>query len=175
VKFELLPTPTAMWRRRGTPLRIATPGKNRRVAVCGAFRWPDGPFRFAYGHKQVNTAVFLALLPRLATRAAHTGKRIVLVLDNGSAFTSHRSRAAIRAARSWLQVVWLPRYSSEQLNDIEALWQHLETDYFSRMLVTDSDTFVPAAVRFLQRLERDGALRRVLKPRTRRRGVGKNL
>jgi transposase len=168
VKFELLPTPTAMWRRRGAPLRIATPGKNRRVAVCGAFRWPDGPFRFAYGVKQVNTAVFLALLPQLAARAKDTGKRIVLVLDNGSAFTSHESRAAIHAARAWLQLVWLPPYSSEQLNDIEALWQHLETDYFSRMLVTDPNEFVPAAVRFLRRLEHDGALRRILKPRTRR-------
>ena len=153
-----------MWRQRGRPLRIPTPGKNRRIAVFGAYRWPDGPFRFSYGHKQVNTHVFLGLLPRLARRVHRTGKRIVLVLDNGSALTSRRSKDALRGARSWLQIFWLPRYSSEQLNDIEALWQHLEADYFSRMLVTNPADFVPEAVRFLRTLERDGTLRRVLKP-----------
>src|SRR5690348_1248905 len=37
-----------------------------------------------------------------------------------------------------------PPYSSEQLNEIEGLWRHLEGDYFSRMLVADPADFVSA-------------------------------
>lgn len=167
MRFELLPVVTYAWRRRGRPLRIATPGRNRRVAVCGAMRWPDGPFRFGVGFKQVNSDLFLALLPQLRTHARRVGRRIVLVLDNASYFTSHRSTAAIEGARAWLTIAWLPRYSSEQLNAIEGLWKHLEEDYFSRMLVARSDDFAQAVVRFLRTLQKPGTLRRVLKPRTR--------
>lgn len=160
---------TYAWRRRGHPLRIATPGANRRVAVCGAMRWPDGPFRFGFGLRQVNTDVFLELLPQLRAHARRVGRRIKLVLDNAGYFTSRRSAAAIDAARAWLTIVWLPRYSSEQLNEIEGLWKHLEEDYFSRMLVARSDDFVLTVVRFLRRLQRRGVLRRVRKPRDRSR------
>lgn len=165
MRFELLPVVTYMWRRRGQPMRIPTPGSNRRVAVCGAMRWPNGPFRFGFGFRQVNTDVFLELLPQLAAHARRVRRRIVLVLDNGSYFTSRRSTAAITAASSWLTIFRLPPYSSEQLNEIEGLWRHLEEDYFSRMLVADPADFVSAAVQLLRRLQKPGVLRRVLKPR----------
>ncbi len=155
------------WRLRGRPRRVATPGKNARVAVCGAFRWPDGPFVFHHGPKSVDTSCFLGLLAKLGRRARATGTRIVLVIDNGSAHTSARSRKALAALAHLVRVSWLPPYSSELLNEIEGVWTHLKEDYFSQMLVARRADFHGEAVAFLSTLAAPGALRRALKPRRR--------
>jgi hypothetical protein len=69
----------------------------RMVGVCGAFRYPDGPFLFTYCRLWKNpiTEHTVSLLHLLAARARRTGKKIVLVLDNGSTYTSGRSREEI--------------------------------------------------------------------------------
>lgn len=144
------------------------------MAVCGAFRWPDGPFVFHHEPKSVNTSCFLGLLAKLGRRARATGKRIVLVIDNGSAHTSARSRKALAQLAHLVRVSWLPSYSSELLNEIEGVWAHLKEDYFSQMLVTRRDDFYGEAVAFLSTLAAPGALRRALKPR-RRCHTGKKL
>ena len=140
---------------------IGTPGKNVRVSVCGAFRYGEGPFRFAHGPKRVNTDLFIGMLAQLVHRAQQTGRRIVLVLDNGGAFTSNRAKAEIVRLEPWLIVFWLPKYTSERLNRIEGVWGHLEDDYFSRMLTRSRHSFYPAAVSLLSRLRNPGALRRL--------------
>jgi hypothetical protein len=166
VTFSLLPQVTHAWRRRGTVKRVPTPGKNVKVPVFGAYRWPDGPFLFAHGTTGgVTTVLFLEVLRQLAQHARRVRRIVVLVLDHGSAQTSGRAEAAVLAQMPQVVVYWLPRYSSEQLNDIENLWHHLKEDYFSEMLVTHRDDF-PAAVSVLLRgLRRSGQLRRFLKPR----------
>ena len=87
-----------------------------------------------------------------------------MVLDNGSAHTSRRSRAEIEKSKDVIDVFWLPTYTSEQLNDVEGLWKHLKEDYFSRMLVAKSVGFKKAVVELLKRMRRGKGLRRVLKP-----------
>lgn len=164
VRFELLPVTVYTYRKRGQPLLIPTPGKNAKVAVCGAMRWPDGPFIFADGSGYPNTSLFIRMLQELRARARRTGKRIVLVLDNGSAHTSRRSQAEIERSKDVIHIFWLPTYTSEQLNDIEGLWKHLKEDYFSRMLVAKSVGFREAVVKLLKRMRRGKGLRRVLKP-----------
>lgn len=165
--FSLLPQVTHAWRRRGTVKRTPTPGKNVKVPVFGAYRWPDGPFLFARGDARggVNTALFLDLLRQLARHARRVRRIVVLVLDNGSAQTSHRSEATLLAQVPQVVVFWLPSYSSEQLNDIENLWKHVKDDYFSEMLVTKRDDFPAAVGALLHGLRRPGRLRRFLKPR----------
>lgn len=165
VRFDLLPLTAYTYRRRGQPLRIPTPGKNAKVAVCGAMRWPDGPFVFSHGPKSVNTAVFVEMLLMLEARAHRTGKRIVLVLDNGSAHTSKRSTAELERVKKFIRVFWLPTYTSEQLNDIEGVWKHLKEDYFSRMLVKHREEFTDAVVELLRTMRRGRILRQMLKPR----------
>lgn len=160
------------WRPRGVPRRVATPGKNVRLAVCGAFRWPDGPFLFHHGLKTVDTACFLGLVGRLVRRARATGRRIHLVLDNASVHTSGRSTRVLEELRERVRPFWLPPYSSELLNEIEGIWGHLKKDYFSQMLVRSARQFVDTAVAFLTTLSKPGALRQALKPRKR---VGKKL
>jgi transposase len=164
VRFDLLPVTTYTYRKRGEPLRIPTPGTNRRIAVQGAYRWPDGPFRFSYGARSVNTNHFLGMLAQLEERANRTGKRIILVLDNGSAHTSRRSQEALARVKHLIRPFWLPPYTSEQLNDIEAVWKHLKDDYFSRMLTRKADHFVDEAVKLLSRMRTGKGLRQMLKP-----------
>ncbi|MDC0708430.1 transposase [Stigmatella sp. ncwal1] len=90
----------------------------------------------------------------LVKRAKRTGRRIVLVLDNGGCFTRRTSRAAIEAAAPCVRVFWLPRYTSETLNWIEGFWGELKSTYFSRMLTADRDSFYAQAVGLLRRVRR---------------------
>lgn len=159
VHFDLLPVTRSMWRRRGQRLLLPTPGSNVRVGVCGAIHFPSQQFLFTHQPRSVTTDLFLPLLQRLVAHAQHSGRRIVLVLDNGSPFTSRRSRTALEEAHPWVRPFWLPRYTSETLNWIEGYWEHLKDTYFSRMLTQQREAFYPDTVRLLRRLRRSGRLR----------------
>lgn len=165
VRFDLLPVTTYAYRLRGTTLRIETPGTNYRVGVCGAVRYPDGPF--VYTHRLCRNPKaehVVGLLKILRARARRTGKKILLVLDNGSIFTSNAASEELDQLKESVVVFWLPTYTSEQLNYIENLWLHLKKTYFSRMLTQHPDDFPPAVVRLLDQLAAPGAVRRALKP-----------
>jgi transposase len=147
-----------MWHVRGRRLCIPTPGTNARVAVCGAFRYPEGPFLATYGLKSVNTDLFLALLTLLDKRVKRTKRVIVLVLDNARYFRkAKRAQERLEKISPRIIVFWLPKHSSEKLNRIENLWGHLKDDYFSRMLVKRRGRFVREVVKLLKRLHRKGA------------------
>jgi hypothetical protein len=111
-RFDLLPVTRSMWRPRGHRLWLPTPGKNLKVGICGAIRFPTGEFLFTHREKSVTTDLFLPLLEQLVRRAKRTGRRIVLVIDNGSPFTSKRSLAALEAAWPYVRPFWLPKYTS---------------------------------------------------------------
>lgn len=145
-------------------MRIATPGKNMKLPVYGAFRWPAGPFVYSCGVKSVNSALFVGMLGKLRMRARQTGKLVVLVIDNGSSNTSKLSREEINRASEFVDIFWLPRYSSEQLNEIENLWKHVKADYFCRMLVKNPKKFRTAAIRLLDSFKPVGAVRKLVKP-----------
>jgi transposase len=147
-----------MWRRRRSRRWIPTPGRNIRVAVCGAIRFPTRQFLFTHQPKSATTALFLPLLERLVRRAKRTGRRIVLVLDNGVPFNSRLARIALEAASPYVRAFPLPKYTSETLNWIENFWDHLKETYFSRMLTEQREAFYPDAIRLLRRLRRSGRL-----------------
>jgi transposase len=156
-----------MWHLKGERLYIPTPGKNVRVAVCGAFRYPEGPFLATFGPKSVNTALFISLLHLLSRRVKRTRRIIILVLDNARYFRkSKRAQAELENLSERIIPFWLPKYTSEKLNRIENVWTHLKDDYFSRMLVTRRNLFASAAVKLLKRLNHRGALKKLF---------GKNL
>jgi transposase len=158
-RFELLPAVSSMWRRRGTRMWVRTPGQNVRVAVCGAIRFPTRQFLFTHQPRNATTALFLPLLEQLVRRAQRTGRRLVLVLDNGVPFNSRLSQAALDAASPYVRCFRLPKYTSETLNWIEGFWGHLKQTYFSRMLTDEREPFYPDAIRLLQRLRRSGRLK----------------
>jgi DDE superfamily endonuclease len=157
-RFELLPVVSSMWRLRGARLWVPTPGKNLRVAVCGAIRFPTREFLFTHQLKSINTALLLPLLEQLVHRAQRTGRPIVLVHDNGVPFNSLLAQATLEAAIPYVRSFPLPRYTSETLNWIENFWDHLKQTYFSRMLTYEREAFYPDTIRLLQRLHRSGRL-----------------
>jgi DDE superfamily endonuclease len=158
VRFDLLPVTRSMWKRKGSRLWLPTPGKNVRVGVVGALRYPDQHFLFTHQPDRVTSSLFLPLLEKLVAHAKRTDRRVVLVLDNGNTFTAHRARAALEQAAPWVRPFWLPRYTSETLNWIEGYWEHLKDTYFSRMLTEQRQAFYSDAVRLLYRLQRTGRL-----------------
>jgi transposase len=159
VRFDLLPVSRDMWHSKGKRPFIPTPGTNVRVAVCGAYRYPDGPFLSTYGPRNVNTDMFLALLTLLVNRAKRTGRVIVIVLDNAGYFRkAKRAQVRLESISQWVIVFWLPKYTSEKLNRIENVWGHLKDDYFSRMLVRRRERLITKVVKLMKRLRRKGAL-----------------
>ena len=158
-RFDLLPVTRSMWRRRGSRLLLTTPGQNGRVGVVGALHYPDKHFLFTHQLQRVTGDMVPPLLDKLVARAKRTGKRIVLVIDNGRPFDTRLARAALDAASPWVRPFRLPRYTSETLNWIEGFWEHLKDTYFSRMLTQEREAFYPDAVRLLGRLRRSGQLR----------------
>lgn len=158
-RFDLLPVTRSMWRLRGSRLLLPTPGRNIRVGVVGALHYPDKHFLFTHQLQHVTATLVPPLLDKLVARARRTGKRIVLVIDNGRPFDTRLARAALDAARPWVRPFVLPHYTSETLSWIEGFWGHLKDTYFSRMLTNEREAFYPDAVRLLRRLQRSGRLR----------------
>lgn len=151
-----------MWHVRGQRPYVPTPGTNARVAVCGAYRYPEGPFLATYGLRNVNTDLFLALLTLLVKRTHRTKRVIILVLDNAGYFRkAKRAQERLEQISSQVIVFWLPKYTSEKLNRIENLWGHLKDDYFSQMLVNRRERFVREVVKLLKRLHRRGAIHKL--------------
>ena len=86
------------------------------------------------------SADFIALLALLDRRyGPHPGRLatpVVLVLDNGPVHTSKATSAAL-AARPWITVEWLPRYTPE-LNAIEGAWRDLKRHHLAHQTFSDT-------------------------------------
>jgi len=79
-------------------------------------------------------------LQKLVRRARRTGRRIVVVMDQG---TPHHAKALARYledVKEHLEVFWLPHYSPE-LNLIERLWKHLKSSRLANVLFPSSRAF----------------------------------
>lgn len=139
--FHLHPHLTRMWMRRGHQVKVPSPGQNRKQPAFGCTNYATG--------KQIvhlpttkkggkNSREFLVVVNRLISRAKRTGKKIVLVLDNGPIHRAHRVLKVIEdpALRKLLQVVWLPKYAPE-LNDQERVWKYAKEHGIANVLFTD--------------------------------------
>jgi transposase len=144
------------WARRGTELRIQTPGQAKKRAMLGAF----DPLRrrlLVHTSATKRSTDFVALLDQLGTAygTAERARPLVVVLDNGPIHTSTLTTKAL-AARPWLTLEWLPKYAPE-LNDpgsrpgqaIERCWRDLKQHYLANRAVADPDALeraIPDAV-----------------------------
>jgi transposase len=124
--LETNPSLTRVWHKIGTQPTVPAAGTNRRLTCFGSVE------AFGRGRVEVlcaaqDSAAFLQYLEALEVRYLATGRRIVLVLDNGPCHTSKTSRAALRDRAAWLHVLWLAPYCPE-LNPIEREWRWLKRD-----------------------------------------------
>jgi len=120
-----------VWHRVGQQPTVPAAGTNRRLTVFGSVE-VGGRGRVEVVQARQDSAGFLRYLAALETRHRATGRKIVLVLDNGSAHRSQVSQAALAARAEWLEVIPLARYSP-QLNQKEREWRVLKRDHRSHL------------------------------------------
>ena len=111
---------------------MPAPGKNRKLAVFGAWCYGSGLF---VHHQQPRCTAWgaRALLQKLLRRARQTGRRIILVLDQGKPHHAKAFHRDLQMAKEHMEVFWLPHYSPE-LNLIEILWKHLKRTRIANVL-----------------------------------------
>jgi hypothetical protein len=117
---------------RGRQKRVRSPGVNRKQTVFGAFCYGRGLFFYHVQPRKTAWGVQI-LLQKLVRRARHTGRRVVVVMDQG---TPHHAQALARYledVKEHLEALWLPHYSPE-LNLIERLWKHLKSSRMANVL-----------------------------------------
>lgn len=117
---------------RGRQMRVRAPGKNRKQTVFGAWCYGRGLF---YYHVQPRKTAwgFRLLLPQLVRRAKRTGRRIILVLDQGNPHHAKLVKHDLQVAKEHMEAFWLPHYCPE-LNLIERLWKHVKGSRMSNVL-----------------------------------------
>lgn len=128
------------WAGRGADLRVEAPGQAKKRALLGALDHAAGELIVTTGATK-RSGDFVDLLTRLdrayGPRPGREGRPVVLVLDNGPIHTSKATRKAL-AARPWLRVEWLPRYTPA-LNDIERVWCDLKRHHRAHRTFTDAN------------------------------------
>jgi hypothetical protein len=117
---------------RGQQQRVRSPGVNRKQTVFGAFCYGRGAF-FYHVQPRKNAWGVQALLQKLVHRARRTGRRIVVVMDQGSPHHAKALTRYVEDVKEHLEVFWLPHYSHE-LNLIERLWKHLKASRMANVL-----------------------------------------
>ena len=127
-------------------MQVPSPGQNSKVAAFGAINYATGLHRslvprVTKGGK--NSAPFLLFVGGLLLRARRTGKRIILVLDNGPIHTSKKNTAFLTHpdVRKHIRVLWLPKYAPN-LNDQERVWKVAKEQGIANVLFSDRDSLM---------------------------------
>jgi DDE superfamily endonuclease len=138
-----------VWHRLGEQPTVPAAGTNRRLTVFGSVE-ALGRSRIEVLQVRQDSAGFARYLAALDARHAATGRRIILVLDNGPCHTSRTTRRALAARAAWLEVLPLARYSPH-LNPKEHEWRRLKRDHRGH-LAGSLRAFVDTAVAGLAQL-----------------------
>ncbi len=120
-----------MWHRIGQQPIVPAAGTNRRLTVFGSVE-VLGRGRVEVIQARQDSVGFARYLTALDARHAATGRRVILVLDNGACHTSQASAQALAERAAWLEVILLSRYSP-QLNPKEREWRRLKRDQRSHL------------------------------------------
>jgi hypothetical protein len=118
--------------RRGRQRRVRSPGVNRKQTVFGAFCYGRGLFAHHVQPRKTAWGVQI-LLQKLVRRARRTGRRIIVVMDQGSPHHAEALARYLEDVKEQLEVFGLPHYSPE-LNLIERLWKHLKASRMANVL-----------------------------------------
>jgi hypothetical protein len=116
-----------VWHRVGEQPLVPAAGTNRRLTVFGSVE-ALGRSRIEVLQGRQDSAGFARYLAALEARQATTGRKMMLVLDNGPCHTSTATQRALAARGEWLEVIPLARYSPH-LNPKEHEWRRLKRDH----------------------------------------------
>jgi hypothetical protein len=118
--------------RRGRQVRVRSPGVNRKQTIFGAVCYGRGLFVSHVQPRKTAWGVQI-LLQKLVRRARRTGRRIIVVMDQGSPHHAKSLTRYLEDVKEHLEVFWLPHYSPE-LNLIERLWKHVKASRMANVL-----------------------------------------
>jgi hypothetical protein len=121
-------------------MKVPTPGKNRKIAAFGAVCYGRGLF-LHHTQPRVTAWGMRWLVQRLLQRARRTGRRVVLVLDQGNPNHAKALHRDLELAAPHIDVVWLPQYCWN-LNLIERLWKHIKGTRMANVLFTSFRRFI---------------------------------
>jgi hypothetical protein len=116
-----------VWHRSGQQPSVPAAGTNRRLTVFGSVE-AQGRGRIELLTVRQDSAGFVRYLDALDARHAATGRKMILVLDNGPCHTSTATQRALAERGDWLEVIPLARYSPH-LNPKEHEWRLLKRDH----------------------------------------------
>jgi transposase len=122
VDIHLNPKIGADWMLRGTQKTVLTPGKNDKRYLAGALNATTGRLTWVEAERKTSD-LFILLLWRLV-KDYPQAKCIHIVLDNFKIHDSHRTRIALAAIGSRVQLHFLPPYCPDH-NRIERVWKDL--------------------------------------------------
>ncbi len=141
--LHLMPVIRAMW-MKGSRVRVATPGKNRRHAFFGALDAVTGEWHWA-DHDRKLAVHFVAFLKAVA-EAYPTGA-LYMALDSAPTHTA-------KVVHSWLEtnprvrVLWLPKYSAHKHNPVERVWGLMKDEVAANRLAGSMEELAAYARRF---------------------------
>lgn len=153
---QLLPLVRAMWRPRGRPQPIPTPGTNRKFSIFGALDAVTGAWHYRMCERACGDE-FVAFLEHLCD--AYPTGRIVLVLDNAGIHFC-------RCVQAWLEghprvaLLPLPRYSPH-LNPVEHVWKVLKDAVAANRACTDLEALQQRVQHFFAQFQHPPLVRRV--------------
>jgi hypothetical protein len=116
-----------IWHRVGEQPTLPAAGTNRRLTVFGSVE-ALGRGRIEVLQVRQDSAGFARYVAALDGRHAATGRKMLLVFDNGPCHTSMATQRVLAARADWLEVIALARYSPH-LNPKEHQWRRLKRDH----------------------------------------------
>lgn len=137
------------WSLKGQTPVVKTTGSRFGFSLISAIT-SKGHMRFMIREGGINSDVFIEFLKRLIVGAS---RKIFLVLDNGSAHTSKKTKEFVASVSKKLELIYLPPYSPD-LNPDELVWNHLKNHTVGRSTVTDKQNFksqIESSMRSLQK------------------------
>jgi transposase len=125
------------WGKKGeTPVVLST-GARYSMSLISAIT-SRGHMRFMIKEKGgVNSDVFIEFLKRLMVGSKN---KIFLIVDNGPAHVSKKTKAFVARLGGRLRLFYLPPYSPER-NPDELVWKHLKADTVGRSMITSFNDF----------------------------------
>jgi transposase len=149
VEIHKLPALARVWSEVGSQPEVPSPGQNDKRVIYGGIDYVTGKINYTVAATKSGVN-FLAFLVALA--AAYTGKKVILVCDNGRFHTTKAVQAWLEANKDKVAIYWLPPYSPS-LNLIERLWGHLKRTVLANVLFAEMDDLVAAAKRGLDDID----------------------
>ena len=140
VEIHRHPTLTRMWSPVGTQPEVPAPGQNEKQVVYGGVDYKTGKITHTIADSKSGTH-FITFL--IALVAAHAGRKVRVVCDNGRFHHTKAVAAWLAAHRDQIEVYWLPPYCPS-LNLIERLWGHLKRTIIANVLFETINDLVVA-------------------------------